>query len=107
MVNLTLSEDGIANGRDVHKAEQISTTRTYTAASARNEVVLTLDDRDGFGLACDLLYQLVDSGMLAGWNVQLPEREDAVAYLVLRPARDAHRPRSQAFAHQATTTTGG
>lgn len=86
MATLTVSTSGEHDGRECHTVETVDHGVRFYGTSLgagkrekREQVKLVLDDRDAFGIASDLLYQLVDSGFIAGWNVQLPEREDAVA----------------------------
>ena len=76
MATLSVSTNGVARGVECHKVEDISHTRVFHPADV-NEAVLTLDPQQALGIAYDLLYQAVDAGILAGWNVQFPERDDA------------------------------
>ena len=85
MINLTVSTNGMgkrpfaapadeATTPECHKASDIEYVRYCAGQHDRNLAVLTLDENQAFGLAIDLMYQLVDCGKLAGWTFSLPDR---------------------------------
>ncbi len=87
MAKVTVSTTGLGRRsygdvsppQECHKVEDIEYVRYVAGSDDRNVAILTLDVPQALGLAYDLLYQAVDAGALVGWNVQHPEREDAVA----------------------------
>jgi len=83
-MRLTLSTDGVFDAREVHDVEGISAGSRYldtgrAAPERRDTAVITLDNGQAMAIAADLLYQLVDAGVISGWNVQFPERDAAAA----------------------------
>jgi len=72
-MRLTISTDGEHRGAPVHDVEDIAAGSYYGGDYARHTAVVTLDAGQAMALASDLLYQLVDAGVLSGWNVQFPE----------------------------------
>ncbi len=86
MATLTVSTTGLGvrkylqrEAPECHKVEDISYSRYVAGDDDRNVAVLTLDVNQAAGIAYDLLYQMVDAGLISGWNVQVPERDDVVA----------------------------
>ena len=84
MINLTLSTNGLgkrphgaadeSTTPECHTALDIETIRYVAGVHDRSLVTVALDENQAFGLAIDLMYQLVDCGKLAGWTFQLPDR---------------------------------
>lgn len=86
MATLTISTTGLGvrpyGGGDVpdcHKVEDIEYRRYVAGDDDRNLAVVKLTPEDAYAIACDLLYQAVDAGVIAGWMVSFPERSDADA----------------------------
>lgn len=88
MINLTLSTNGMgkrpfaapadeATTPECHTAADIETIRYVAGVHDRSLVTLALDESQAFGLAVDLMFQLVDCGKLAGWTFTLPDRVEA------------------------------
>lgn len=77
MATLTIS----TTGQDREKAEchdvgEIDYSRFYGDCDRRQVVTVGLTIDQALGIAYDLLYQAVDAGVIRGWNVQFPERDD-------------------------------
>ena len=88
MHTLTVSTNGMGKRSyggdkptpDCHDVSDIEHIR-YAGdfATDRSLAVLTLSTDQALAIAYDLLYQAVDAGVLKGWNVQFPERDDVAA----------------------------
>ncbi len=85
MITLTVSTNGMGKRPFAAHGDEATTPECHTAADVeyiryvagqhdRHLVSLQLDENQAFGLAIDLMYQLVDCGKLAGWTFQLPDR---------------------------------
>ncbi len=72
MATLTISTNGEARGKECHEVKDISHTRVFSPDV--NEAVVQLDIEQAASIAYDLLYQMVDAGYIAGWNVQFEQR---------------------------------
>jgi hypothetical protein len=81
-MRLTVSTTGVGpnaagNPSECHQAQDIELRRFFEPNA--DVAIIDLTPTEALGVAVDLLYQLVDAGVIAGWSAQFPERDDVVA----------------------------
>ena len=82
MKKLTLSTNGLSRaGNECQEVDALDHSVLFRGESRDRVEIVTVDltTAQAFAIAIQCMYIAVDAGIISGWNVSFPEREDAVA----------------------------